>query len=139
LTILVDAGPLYAQADRRDPHFKAVSGFLRATTDTLVTTELVVAEADYLILDRLGPGAEALFVRDLAEGTYLSSCLSQADLGDAQDLLQRYADLRLGLADASLVIAARNFQTRRILTLDRRGFHAISPLQGGAFELLPPA
>lgn len=78
-----------------------------------------------------------MFVRDLTDGTYLSSCLSQSDLGDAQEVLERYADLRLGLADASLVVAARNFQTRRILTLDRRGFQAISPLQGGAFELLP--
>ena len=114
-----------------------VSAFLRSTADTLVTTELVLAEADYLILDRLGSDAEALFVRDLAEGTYLSTCLSQSDLGDAQDLLERYADLKLGLADASVVVAARNFETRRVLTLDHRAFQAVSPLQGGAFELLP--
>lgn len=50
---------------------------------------------------------------------------------------QRYADLNLGLVDASLVVLAERYQTVDLLTLDNRHFHAVQPLQGGAFRLLP--
>jgi len=50
---------------------------------------------------------------------------------------RRYRDLELGLADASLVVLAERFQTRRLLTFDERDFRSVSPLQGGSFTLLP--
>ena len=43
----------------------------------------------------------------------------------------------LGLADASLVVLALRFRTRRLLTFDDRAFRTVVPLQGGAFTLLP--
>ncbi|MGH2355036.1 MAG: hypothetical protein ACRDI2_09890 [Chloroflexota bacterium] len=41
------------------------------------------------------------------------------------------------LADASLVVLARRYRTRRILTFDQRAFRAVEPLHGGAFTILP--
>jgi len=41
------------------------------------------------------------------------------------------------MADASLVLLARRFRTRRILTLDERCFRVLTPLQGGSFQVLP--
>ena len=55
----------------------------------------------------------------------------------AAELDEKYADLELGLADASVIILARRFRTRRLLTFDERGFRAVKPLQGGSFTLLP--
>jgi hypothetical protein len=48
-----------------------------------------------------------------------------------------YAGLGLGLTYASLVVLARRAGMRSLLTLDERHFRAVSPLQGGAFRLLP--
>jgi predicted nucleic acid-binding protein len=48
-----------------------------------------------------------------------------------------HEDLRLDLADCSLIVLARRFKTRRILSFDERHFRAVAPLQGGAFSLLP--
>jgi predicted nucleic acid-binding protein len=45
--------------------------------------------------------------------------------------------LRLGVADASLVVIAERYATRRLLTFDERTFRAVAPLQGGAFTILP--
>lgn len=137
MALLIDAGVLYAHTDEDEPRHRSVATFLDGTDEALVTTELVLAEADYLILKRLGPEAESLFLHDLAEGTYLSTCLSSADLRTAEEVVNRYRDLRLGLADASLVVAAKTFETNRILTFDERAFRAITPLQGGAFQVLP--
>ena len=137
MALIIDAGALFAQADADQPGHDAIRSALLLEREALVTTELAIAEADYLILDRLGPAAEAAFVEDLVEGTYVVECLDRTELGRARDLLARYRDLRLGLADASLVILAERYNTRRILSFDERAFRAITPLQGGSFTILP--
>lgn len=135
--LIVDAGALYAQADADEPQHAAVAKALRDERGALVTSQLVVAEADYLILRRLGIDVELAFLEDLAGDTYVVDALTPVELGIARDVAVRYRDLELGLADASLVVLAKRWQTRRLLTLDERAFRAITPLQGGAFELLP--
>jgi uncharacterized protein len=137
MALIVDAGALYAQADADQPGHAAVRAILEQERETLVTTELAVAEADYLILDRLGPDVELAFLEDLAEGTYVVECLDQPQLRAAREIVARYRDLRLGLADASLVVLAERYATRRLLTFDERAFRAVAPLQGGAFTILP--
>jgi uncharacterized protein len=135
--LIVDAGALYAQADADEPEHKAVSEVLRAERGELITSQVVVAEADYLILRRLGVDVELRFLQDLAEGTYIADTLALAELAIARDIAARYRDLELGLADASLVVLANRWQTRRILTLDERAFRTVQPLQGGSFTVLP--
>ena len=137
MALVVDASALYAQADAAEPGHTAVARILQAERGTLVTTELAVAEADYLILRRLGVDVELAFVQDLAVGTFLVECLSREELRKARSLIERYRDLRLGLADASLAVLAERHATRRILTFDERAFRVVEPLQGGSFTILP--
>lgn len=137
MALVVDAGALYAQADRTEAGHEAVVEVLRSERGPLVTSELAVAEADYLILTRLGTAVELAFLDDLAAGTFVVDCLSRDDLGVARDLARRHRDLEPGLADLSLVILARRHRTRRLLSFDERAFRSIPPLQGGSFTLLP--
>lgn len=137
MALLVDAGPLYAQADRSHPHHHPVVQILRSERGRLVTTQLVAATADHLILHRLGVDVELAFLEDLAEGTYVVECLGRDELRSAREVVERYRDQQLGLGRASLVVLARRLQTRRILTLDERVFRALRPLQGGSFTVLP--
>jgi hypothetical protein len=137
VALVVDAGTLYAQADADEPRHAAVRSILERERETIVTTELAVAEADYLILDRLGPDVELAFLEDLAQGTFVVECLDRAQLRKARDVVARYLDLRLGLTDASLVVIAERYATRRLLTFDERAFRAVAPLQGGSFTILP--
>ena len=137
MALIVDAGALYAQADAEEPRHDAVKRLLVAEREALVTTELAVAEADYLILTRLGVGVELAFLEDLAMGTYIVECLTREELRTAREVVERYRDLRLGLADASLVVLAHRYGTRRILTCNERAFRSVAPLQGGSFTVLP--
>jgi uncharacterized protein len=137
VALIVDAGALYAQADAEEPRHDAVARVLVAEREALVTTELAVAEADYLILTRLGVGVELAFLEDLAMGTYVVECLTRDELRTAREVVERYHDLRLGLADASMVVLAHRFGTRRILTFDERAFRSVASLQGGSFTVLP--
>ena len=137
MALIVDAGILYAQADRSEAHHAGAVDLLANERGALVTSELVVAEADYLIRTRLGIDAELAFLEDLAEGTYAVDCLNRAELAQARDLALRYRDLKPGLAACSLVVLAHRYKTRRLATLNQRDFRQMAPLQGGSFQLLP--
>ena len=137
MVLLLDAGALYAQADRADPQHANVVDVLRAERGPLIASATGVAEADYLILTRLGIDVELAFLEDLAEGTFQVECLNRTELGTAFHVASQYHALALGLADASLVVLAHRFKTRRLVTFDERAFRTVTPLQGGAFTLLP--
>ncbi len=135
MTIIVDAGPLHSQADRRDPDHAAVVEILLGTREPLVVPAFAAAEADFLILTRLGVETELAFLDDLASGAFQVETLIPTELRAAAELPRRYQDL--DLADASVVVLAARFRTRRLFTFEERAFRAIAPLQGGRFTLLP--
>lgn len=54
------------------------------------------------------------------------------------ELTDTYSDLRLDLADASLVAVAERLGQTAIATLNHRDFHVVRPRHCEAFELLPP-
>jgi hypothetical protein len=137
MTLIVDAGTLFAQADSDDSEHEAVVALFEDERGPLVTSQVAVAEADYLILSRLGVDVELAFLEDLAAGTFVLDCLDRKELGLARDLARRYRDLELGLADASLAVLADRHRTDRIATFDERAFRAMTPLRGEAFTILP--
>ena len=53
------------------------------------------------------------------------------------EIVERYADLPLGAADASIVAVAERLGIRQVLTLDRTHFSIVRPRHVDAFELLP--
>ena len=53
------------------------------------------------------------------------------------DLIIQYADLPLGLVDASVVALGEQLGVQEIATLDRRHFSVVRPHHVNAFTLLP--
>jgi uncharacterized protein len=137
LTLVIDAAPLVALADDREPRRAELLGLLRADAGSLFIPAPVTAEIDYLLSRRLGPGAQRSFLKDLAARRFESPGLDARDYEVALELDRRYADLNLGLADLAVVVVAQKLGTRRILTFDERHFRVVRPLQGGVFTLLP--
>lgn len=126
-----------AAADNSDPDHDACASLLTGEPGPLVTSPLVVAEASYLIGRQLGPQAEATFMRSIADGEISIETLTSTDLNMIADLLDRYADLGLGAADASVVVLAGRLNQRRIATLDHRHFSVVRSLAGEGFDLVP--
>lgn len=123
-------------ADANDPDHGLLVATLEQWPGELVVSAFTAAEADHLVLARLGVDAELALLEDLAI-TYTVQALDSAGLKRARDLCAQYRDLQLGLADASMVVLAEQWSTRMIATFDQRHFRAVVPLQGGAFQLLP--
>jgi len=137
MALLVDTGAILAQADKSEPNHLAVVSALQSEREDLITSQFVAAEADYFILERLGIDVELEFLRDLENATFLADSLTTTEIGIARNVIATYRDLNLGIADASLVVLAQRWNTRRILTLDKRAFRIVTPLQGGSFVVLP--
>ena len=77
------------------------------------------------------------FLQEVADGAYVLEAFTEQDMSTAIRLVKQYADLKLGLADASLVVLAARYRCRSILTLDERHFRAIRLLDGQPVRLLP--
>lgn len=137
MTLVVDAGPLVAFADRRDPRYETVRQIMLDEPGALVVPAPVTAEADYLIGRRVGRRARSDYRDDLAAGRFDVECLSTSDYARIAVLDRQYAEFDPGLADLAVVVTAARRQTTRILTFDERRFRAIRPLYGETFTLLP--
>ncbi len=137
MTLVIDAAPLVALADEREPLREEILDLMRRERDGLFIPAPVTVEIDYLLGRRLGPPARRAFLDDLAARRYESPALDAQDYAEARELDRRYASLDLGLADLSVAVIAGKLRTRRILTFDERHFRAVRPLQGGAFIVLP--
>lgn len=135
--IIADTSGLLALFNQREPAHAAAAAAVTAERDPLVVSPFVMAELDVLLLTRVGRGAARALVEELAGGAYLLPCIDEDDLRVATEVIDRYADLGLGLTDASLVVLADRYATLRLLTLDRRRFGAVRSLGGAPFELLP--
>ena len=137
MTLILDAAPLVALADRHDRLRPAVEALLKDEPGELVIPAPITAEIDYLLGRRLGRASRLAFLDDLAVGRFTVAHMGADDHRVVADLERRYEDLDVGLADLSVVIAAREHETRRVLTFDERHFRALRPLDGGHFTLLP--
>jgi hypothetical protein len=135
--IVLDTGGLYAALDANEVlHGRAVAALVAAKPPR-VLSPFVLAELDYLIARRVGPQGQMALIDEVARGAYQLELFSSEDVVDAQRIMERYADLRIGLADASVVVLAKRHRTLELLCTDERHFRVLRGTGGKAFRLLP--
>ncbi|MBN9609048.1 MAG: hypothetical protein BGO26_14410 [Actinobacteria bacterium 69-20] len=137
MTLIIDAAPVVAMADRNDPIGKSVLDILEQESGDLIVPAPVSAEIDYLLGVRLGRASRLAFLDDCAAGRFTVSGLTRAEHGTVRDLEQQFADLDAGLADLSVVVLAHRYGTRRVLTFDQRDFRVLRLPGGDPLTLLP--
>lgn len=132
---VVDTGPLYAVADADDEDHDRCRDALASPEYRLIVPALVVAEATYLIGTRLGARAEAAFLRSIGRLDIEPPAID--DWSRMAELVERYRNLPLGGADASIVALAERLDTDLLITLDHRDFAAVRPKHRKTFRLIP--
>lgn len=133
--VLVDAGPLVALIDRGDEHHARCVETLRDIRDPLITVWPAFTEAMYL-LGSSWQGQAALWEMVESEVVELRQ-LDDDDLPRMAELMGKYRDLPMDLADAALVRMAERDRLRHVFTLDQRDFRIYRPAGLGRFSLLP--
>lgn len=137
--IIADTSGLLALFNRNEPEHTQVRELVGALDAPMVVSPYVVAEIDYLVATRLGVAAEMEVLKELSGGAYVLPGIGQEDLGRTTGVIEQYRDQDIGMTDASIVVLAERYASPTLLTLDRRHFGVLRPLQGGRFALLPRA
>lgn len=137
MAVVVDTGVLVSAADLDEPRHKSCAELLRSLAGDLFVPAPVVPEAAWLIDARLGPAAEIAFLGLITSGELEVVDLGQAEYQRCVELIGTYADLGLGLVDASVVIVAENLRAVTLATLNHRDFNVVRPAHTEVFELVP--
>jgi len=113
---IVDAGPIVALIDIREPHHDWAEVRFDEADPPLLTCEAVLSEACFL-LRRVAGGRKAAL--DLVvRGTVAIDFGLGDEIAAVAALMDRYANVPMSLADACLVRMAELRPTARVLTLD---------------------
>jgi uncharacterized protein len=134
--VLDTSGLLAAMFDDQRAHQECRAA-LEAAESPLLLSPFVLAELDYLVGRHAGVAVELSLLEEVATGAYTLAEFGAADVDRSRQLIDRYRDLGIGLADASLVVLADRAATHDLLTLDERHFRPMTAIDGGVFRLLP--
>jgi uncharacterized protein len=135
--LVVDTGVLVSSADTSEPHHEVSAKLLRDHAGALALPAPVVPETAWFIESRLGPAAESQFLRLVTNGELDVIDLTITDYQRCITLIDTYADMGLGLVDASVVTIAENLGVTTIATHNQRDFRVVKPRHTDAFTLLP--
>jgi len=133
--ILVDAGPLVALIHADDQHHRPCRKVAKSLTEPLGTVWPALTEAMYLLgfswkaQDALWEMLEVGFVELVP--------VESQDSARMRELMRKYRDLPMDLADAALVAVAERLKLARIFTVDRRDFELYRPARIGRFTIVP--
>jgi predicted nucleic acid-binding protein len=94
-----------------------------------------VTEAMFLVRDSWP--AQAALLEMLESGAVELLPLDQDDVPRVTELMAKYKDLPMDLADAAIVRAAERERLRRVFTLDQRDFRVYRPSGLGRLSLIP--
>ena len=118
--ILVDTGPIIGLFDPLDPFHKRSVKILQQIHEPLYSTLPVLTEAFHM-LNPGSLGADNLRSFVIRGGLSIWP-MDEKYLLRAFELMKKYADHPMDLADASLVSAAEALRIRRVFTIDRDDF-----------------
>ena len=115
--VLLDTGVIVALLDRSESFHKTCAQTVREVEAPLVTCEAVITESCYLL--RNLSGASGAVIENIAAGIFQLPFQLSRDTAGVRQVMQKYKDRKIDLADACLIRLADEFGTADILTLDR--------------------
>ncbi|HOJ77408.1 MAG TPA: PIN domain-containing protein [Bacillota bacterium] len=113
---LIDAGPLIALFDKDDRYHSTIKQFLKGYEGRLYSSWPVVTEVlhmlDFNVCTQLD------FLRWLERGGVTIKSLSKDDIPRIIELSEKYSDVPMNFADASLIIISETENIKEIISID---------------------
>jgi predicted nucleic acid-binding protein len=116
-SIHIDAGPFIALFDSSEKHHKLVREFLKQNPYRFISTLAVFTEVSHM-LDFSVKAQREFYQWVMYKGVTISD-INQNDMPRIVDLTDKYADLPMDFADATLVVTAEKTGIREIISLDK--------------------
>lgn len=130
--VILDTGPLIALFNQRDTHHAWVITQFKTITPPLLTCEAVVTEACFL-LQKQAPAALPRLFQAFNHRLFEIAFEFEEEILALQDLMDKYTNVPMSLADACLVRMSELYPQAHLLTLDsdfyvyRRNRHQTIP------------
>ncbi len=121
--IVADTSFFVALGNQNDRYHQLAVQVLNTLNEPLVTTYPVITETCYLLSRWGGNNAQCSFLREVAQEAFEVFDLRSYHVTRMVELMEKYVDLPMDMADASLVVLAEHLGHGRILTLDQRDFN----------------
>lgn len=134
--ILADTGFFIALGNNGDRYHSRAIQVISTLREPLITTYPVITETSYLLARDAGLAVQFEFLTEVANGTFPVFDFQRQHLFRMVELMRRYANLPMDLADASLVVLAEHLGHGKILTCDRRDFNIYRWNNNNLFENL---
>jgi uncharacterized protein len=115
--IVIDAGPLIALFDKDDKYHADALKFLRNFKGELISNIAVITEVTHLL--DFSVNAQIGFLRWVGNGGICIAEIMKEDLQRIIALTEKYADLPMDFADASLVALCERMKIKDIASVDR--------------------
>lgn len=133
--LLLDTGPFVALVDKDEKAHADCVAALESWRGPIVTTEAVVTETLYLV----GPQwrAQKNALEFILRGAFQLVPASINSLRRVSALMERYRNVPMDYADATLVALGEELETDWVFTLDRRGFGVYRLGQRKTFQIIP--
>ena len=117
--ILTDTGPIVALLNRADQHHpRCINTLTRLPAEPLLTTWVCFTEAMYLLGEAGGYYFQSTLWNMQLDGKLVLHDLIDTEADRMALLMNRYQDVPMDMADASLVALAESLSDHRVLTFD---------------------
>lgn len=115
-SILIDAGPLIALFDKSDSYHAQSVEFLKRYTGTLLTTWPVVTETSHML--GFSVRAQITFLQWINRGGLHLVEIEFSSITRLIELCNKFEDVPMDLADATLIVAAEDCNIKEVATID---------------------
>ena len=135
MRVILDTGPWVALIDRSEARHLECINWLEHFEGEIYTTEAVLTEVLYLL--NFSVQAQTAAIEQLIQGMAVLVPASLSSLKRAGRLMEKYHDIPMDYADATLVCLAEDLSIMDIVTFDKRDFGVFRLPSGRPFHILP--
>ncbi|HEX7228918.1 MAG TPA: PIN domain-containing protein [Candidatus Binatia bacterium] len=133
--LLLDTGAFVALIDRDEKLHDDCVAALEDWTGAIVTTEAVLTETLHLV--GTAWRSQKVSLEFILRGAFQLVPSSTKSLQRVAVLMERYRNVPMDFADATLVALGEELETDWVFTLDRRGFSTYRLGQRKPFQIIP--
>jgi predicted nucleic acid-binding protein len=135
MPVMMDTGPWVALIDRSEERHKECVEWLKDFKDNILSSEAVLTEVLYLL--NFSQRAQSATIDFVLSGAIVLVPSSLESLKRTKRLMEKYKDIPMDYADATLISIAEVFSITRIVTFDAKNFGIYRMSSKQPFVVLP--
>jgi predicted nucleic acid-binding protein len=113
---LIDAGPIIALFDRSDRYHNRIVDLIKQESYHLISTWPVITEASHML--DFDDRAQIALLQWIYRGGLELAQIDATGIQRIIDLTEKYNDVPMDLADATLIVAAETLGIKEIISID---------------------